>query len=88
MHAGSEEKVTHSDWGYTYSRYWHHGGRRSRSFRYQEGTLVLDFIDGESKELVWQGRAKGFVDKNSNPRKDDKLVNEAVRKILKKFPPH
>lgn len=87
MHAGSEEKVTQSDWGYTYSRNWHHGGGRSRSFRYQEGTLVLDFIDGESKELVWQGRAKGFVDKNSNPKKDDKLVNEAVRKILKKFPP-
>lgn len=87
MHAGSEEKVTQRDWGYSYSRNWHTGGGRSRAFRYQEGTLVLDFVDGKSRQLVWQGRAKGFVEKNSNPKKDDKLVNEAVRKTLKNFPP-
>jgi hypothetical protein len=49
--------------------------------------LAPDFIDGKSRQLVWQGRAKGFVEKNSNPKKNDKLVNEAVRKILKNFPP-
>ena len=87
MHAGSEEKVTQRDWGYTYSSYWHRGGGRSRTFRYQEGTLVLDFVDADTKQLIWRGRAKGFVDRNSKPKKDDKLVNEAVRKILKNFPP-
>ena len=86
-HAGSEEKVTQRDWGYTYSSYWHRGGGRSRAFRYQEGTLVLDFVDADTKQLIWRGQAKGFVDKNSNPEKDDKLVNEAVQKILKNFPP-
>jgi len=39
------------------------------------------------KQLIWRGQAKGFVDRKSNPKKDDKLVNEAVRKILKNFPP-
>jgi hypothetical protein len=87
MHVGSEEKVTQRDWGYTYSRHWRGGGGGRRYFRYQEGTLVLDFVDGKSRQLAWRGQAKGFVDKNSNPRKDEKLVNEAVRKILKHFPP-
>ena len=42
---------------------------------------MLDFVDGKSRQLAWRGQAKGFVDKNSNPRKDEKLVNEAVRKV-------
>lgn len=87
MHAGSEEKVTQRDWGYTYSSYWHRGGGRSRTFRYQEGTLVLDFVDAGTNQLIWRGQAKGFVDRNSKPKKEDKLVDEAVRKILKNFPP-
>jgi hypothetical protein len=87
MHVGSEEKVSQSDGGTTYSFYWHARKGRSRSFRYQEGTLVLDFIDGKSRQFVWRGQAKGFVDNNSNPEKGDKQVNEAVRKILKNFPP-
>ena len=83
MHTGSEKKVTHTAWGY--SGRWR-SARRTK-FQYQEGTLVLDFIDGQSKQLVWRGQAKGFVDKNQNPKKDEKLVNEAVTKILKHFPP-
>ena len=85
MHVGSEEKVSYQDWGYSYGGYWRRGG--TSKFKYQEGNLVLDFVDAESKQLIWRGQAKGFVDRKSNPKKDEKLVNEAVRKILKNFPP-
>ena len=85
MHVGSEEKVSYQDWGYSYGGYWRRGG--TSKFKYQEGNLILDFVDAESKQLIWRGQAKGFVDRKSNPKKDDKLVNEAVRKILKNFPP-
>ena len=85
MHVGSEEKVTYRQWGYSYSPYWGRGG--SSRYKYQEGTLVLDFVDAKSKQLVWRGQARGFVDRKSTPKKDDKLVNEAVTKILKHFPP-
>jgi len=83
IHTGSEKKVTYTAWGY--SGRWR-SGRRTK-FQYQEGTLVLDFIDGKSKQLVWRGQAKGFLDRKTNPKKEEKLVNEAVTKILKHFPP-
>jgi hypothetical protein len=85
MHVGSEEKVTYKDWGYTYGGYWRRGGRSK--YKYQEGTLVLDFVDVKSNQLIWRGQAKGFLDRKSTPEKEDRLVNEAVQKILKNFPP-
>lgn len=85
MHAGSEEKVTYKDWGYSYGGYWGRGGYSK--YKYQEGTLVLDFVDVKSKQLMWRGQAKGFIDRKSTPKQEDSLVTEAVRKILKNFPP-
>jgi len=87
MHAGTEEKVGYSSdsWGYGYGSYW--GGDRYRKYEYEEGTLVLDFVDTTSKKLIWRGTAKVFVDSKMTPEKTDKLVNEAVQKTLKNFPP-
>ena len=39
MHAGSEEKVTHRDWGYSYGGYWRRGG--SSKFKDQEGNHIF-----------------------------------------------
>ena len=50
---------------------------------YKEGTLVIDIVDREKKELVWQGVGKGVLDRD-NPGKN--LV-EAVQQVLEKFPP-
>ena len=85
MHVGTEEKVRYTDWGYRYGPYWR--GPSYSKFKYQEGTLILDFVDSQSKELIWRGVAKGFVDSGMTPKKRDKLVNEAVQKILENFPP-
>lgn len=86
-HTGSEEKMVHRDsqWDYVYSDYFR--TNRQTTFQYLEGMLVLDIVDGESKQLVWQGQAKGFVGKKSNPKAEDELVKKAVDKILKNFPP-
>ncbi|MGB7063789.1 MAG: DUF4136 domain-containing protein [Syntrophobacteria bacterium] len=71
--------------GYTYGPRWH--GPRYSKYTYEEGTLVLDFVDPASKKLIWRGTAKGVVDSKMTPEKIDELVNEAVQKILKNFPP-
>jgi hypothetical protein len=87
MHTSREEKVAHNRdwaWQYVYSDYFMN---THQDFRYLEGMLVLDIVDAASKELVWQGEAKGFVGKKSNPKKEDEMVKEAVHKILKNFPP-
>jgi hypothetical protein len=64
-------------------------GRSSRvsSYNYEEGSLTLNFADATSKELVWQGTANAEIDQVRTPEKREKLINEAVTKILENFPP-
>jgi hypothetical protein len=46
--------------------------------------LILDFVDSKSKELFWRGMATGVV---AGAGGDEKELNEAVNKMLEKFPP-
>ena len=64
-------------------------GRSSRvsSYNYEEGSLTLKFADATSQELVWQGTANAEIDQVRTPEEREKLINEAVTKILKNFPP-
>ena len=71
--------------GYYYGGPYYWGG--VGSYYYQEGTLVLDFVDAESDKLIWQGTAKVSLGKEQTPEKLDKIVNEGVEMILINFPP-
>ena len=51
---------------------------------YLVGTLVIDMLDEESKDLIWQGVATGTI--NKNPQKREKKIPKAVTKLMKKFP--
>jgi hypothetical protein len=51
---------------------------------YMEGTLILDIVDAKTKQLAWRAYCKGAV---SNPSKRDKVVDKALKKALKNFPP-
>jgi hypothetical protein len=92
-HVGSNEKVIIDDWGYgygPYGGYW--GGHWGPSggvsgYQYEEGSLILDFVDTKSKKLIWRGSAKAQVNSVKTPEKREKLIAEAVQKILEKFPP-
>lgn len=89
MHMGSQEKIQVTDWGYNYGprgRYW--GPGRVDVYQYEEGTLILDFVDTRTKELIWRGVATGEIDRYASPEKREKKINRVVEKILKKFPPH
>lgn len=54
---------------------------------YLEGTLILDIVDGARNELVWRGSASGALPRNPTPERIDRTVNEAVAKILERYPP-
>jgi hypothetical protein len=49
---------------------------------YTQGTLILDFIDPHTKQLVWRAYVSGPVDKP-----DAKTINNAVAAALKQYPP-
>jgi len=57
--------------------------RPGRVVRYKEGTVVIDIVDNEQKELAWQGVGKDVLDR-AHPEKN--FVN-SVREILEDFPP-
>ena len=50
-----------------------------------EGTLYLDLIDANKKELVWQGMGTGYLSKNME--KKEARIKEFVAKIMAKYPP-
>jgi len=54
---------------------------------YTMGTLILDFFDARSKELVWRGSAEGKINETRTPQERQERANEAVTKILEQFPP-
>jgi hypothetical protein len=51
------------------------------------GTLVLDMYDPSTKQLVWTGRATKTIDPSSNQEKNQKNLNNAMKKLLQKYPP-
>lgn len=51
---------------------------------YLKGTLVLDMMDEESKDLLWQGVATGTI--SEKPEKREKKIPKAISKLMKKFP--
>jgi hypothetical protein len=51
------------------------------------GTLVIDMADAKKNQLAWRGMGVKEVNTQAKPEKRDKSINEAVKKILKNYPP-
>jgi hypothetical protein len=54
---------------------------------WQEGTLLIGMFDVESKNLVWTGTATAALDQSRSPEDRQQLVDDAVSKMMKDFPP-
>jgi hypothetical protein len=90
---GSKDKVEGSSWpdiGVGWgrrSRGWGWGGSfGGRDIRtVTEGSLTIDVVDQQHKELIWSGTAKGRVTSKSenNPQP---AIDEAVAAIFAKYP--
>lgn len=72
-------------YGYRYGWGW-----RSTDFhvyQYEVGSLILDVVDGETKNLLWRGSAQAKVDRRATPEQREERIREAVGKLLERFPP-
>jgi hypothetical protein len=84
IHGGKVAKLDIVDWGYSYGgpgRYGRYGpystSRRIDVQEYEEGTLILDFVDTDTKELIWRGTATDALDANPTPDERRKQIQEA-----------
>lgn len=68
-------------WGWS-PYYWNSYSSVSTS---TEGTLYVDLIDAQKKELVWQGVGSGYLTQNMD--KKIERISEFVHEILMQYPP-
>lgn len=80
-----QRKIDVQNWGYRYPGWY--GGLEV--YQYDEGTMVVDFVDAKTKDLIYRGTVKAEVNRGSmDAEKRQKRITEAVEKILKNFPPN
>ncbi len=55
--------------------------------QYTEGTLFVDFIDPQSKQLQWRGMVSKRLSKSRTMEERKQMVDEIVTSVIAKFPP-
>ena len=53
---------------------------------YDRGVLLIDILDAEKKQLIWQGKGSGILTNVTNPEGRQKLIDRYVSAILVKYP--
>jgi len=79
--------VTYWDYGYPWWPRWRgrgHGWSGWTVTRYTEGTVIVDVVDPESRELLWRGRAVAAISPNVEQYADD--LRRTVAALLERFP--
>lgn len=74
-------------WGYGWGFGWSPFGigYQTSISRNTEGTLYIDLIDAQKKEMIWQGEGVGYLTQNTS--KKDERIKEFVSEILAQYPP-
>jgi hypothetical protein len=82
-----QRQLKEEEWSITDARY---GSYRRRMLPniYEEGTMILDFVDPETKELLWRGSASATIKPELTNEEQRRRINGAVTKLLDKFPPN
>jgi len=55
--------------------------------QYEEGTLLIDFLDAKSRRLIWRGTGEARITELETPKEREDRVNEVVSAILAQYPP-
>ncbi|MBD3424646.1 MAG: DUF4136 domain-containing protein [Candidatus Latescibacteria bacterium] len=81
---GAKNKVDVTHYGYRYGPWGRYRRRGVSVHRYKEGSLILDFVDRESMQLVWRGWASSVLHGRENIAED---INRSVTELLRRYPP-
>lgn len=86
-----QQRVEVTPYGYGYGGAYMYGGYgggyvvpSASVQQYTDGTLVLDFVDAQSKKLVWRGTANDTI---SNPAAIGQVIDDVAQKLLAAYPP-
>ena len=77
----TKNKLNVQEFGYGPPRWF--GSRDIRVNQYSEGTLMVDFIDAKTNQMIWRGRASGTLEMKGVDKKISKSVEKLVKQFLK-----
>jgi hypothetical protein len=89
VHSGTDKQVHENDWDRysSYNPWWGPFGGRVEVSHYEEGTLVIDIIDAQERELRWRGLGTNILKDFSNSTTMQQKFDIHCAKILADFPP-
>ncbi len=70
-------------WGWSYGAGTGTMMPQSYTYEYEQGSLIIDVVSPKTHDLMWRGSAQAEV----NRKKGREQLNEAVTRILERFPP-
>ncbi len=87
LHGGFQSRMDYKDWEYLYEYYRPYWAKRKIDItKYEDQQLIVDFIDADSKELIYRATATAFIIEADQEEREE-AINDAVLKILENFPP-
>ncbi len=54
---------------------------------YQVGSIIVDFLDTKTEEVIWRGVTQSRIKNNSSPQQKRNKITEEMNKLLQLFPP-
>jgi hypothetical protein len=89
IHAGVQQRMNvYRHGGYYYGGWWGPYGGYTSVSHYKQGTLVVDIVDTEEKELSWRGIASDVVKSYSDPEALQEELDYIISAMLEDFPPN
>ncbi|WP_188151546.1 DUF4136 domain-containing protein [Teredinibacter waterburyi] len=55
---------------------------------YQQGTIIVDMLDGATNEVFWRGTVGGKISDTATPQKRDQRAEKLIKRLLEGFPPN
>jgi Domain of unknown function (DUF4136) len=53
----------------------------------EEGKLVIQFVDAQSKQVVWRAASRRYLDEDMSSENRQELIEEIVNAMFAKYPP-
>jgi len=83
LHVISETRLDLEELGYAAAQ-WDNAKDSDLS---DKGTIMVDVVDGEAREMVWRAIADGKVDPSATAEEQNKRFTKLAKKLFEKFPP-
>ena len=86
LHGGIQSILAYEDWEYLQDNYEQYAiKRRIDMTTYAEDTLMVDFIDTRTRDLIYRATATVYLSLESTVEKRGEKINKAVTKMLDGF---